>query len=150
VRLIQLAEAELGPAPVDYAWVAAGSQARSEQTARTDQDNCLVLDDAFDEDRHGAYFRAFSRFVCDGLAACGYVHCPGGMMAMTDRWRQPRHRWLQYFRHWTGEPEPEALMLTSVFFDQRAVHGRAALLDELRAEVLRRTEANTLFLSHLA
>lgn len=150
VRLIQLAEAELGPAPVDYAWVAAGSQARSEQTAHTDQDNCLVLDDAFDAGRHGAYFRAFSRLVCEGLAACGYVHCPGGMMAMTECWRQPRHRWLQYFRQWTGEPEPEALMLTSVFFDQRAVHGRAALLDELRAEVLRRTEANTLFLSHLA
>ena len=34
-----------GSAPVDYAWVAAGSQARNEQTAKSDQDNCLILDD---------------------------------------------------------------------------------------------------------
>jgi CBS domain-containing protein len=46
-----LAEAKLGPAPVDYAWVAAGSQARSEQTAKSDQDNCLILDDDYDEAR---------------------------------------------------------------------------------------------------
>jgi CBS domain-containing protein len=46
-----------GPAPVDYVWVAAGSQARSEQTAKSDQDNCLVLDDRYDEARHGDYFK---------------------------------------------------------------------------------------------
>jgi CBS domain-containing protein len=148
-RLVQLAEAALGPAPVDYVWVAAGSQARNEQSAKTDQDNCLVLDDAYDEARHGDYFRAFSRFVCDGLDACGYVHCPGGMMAMTDRWRQPWQRWMQYFRQWLEQPDPMALMLTSVFFDQRAIHGRTALLESLRAEVLRRTRGNSLFLAHL-
>lgn len=148
-RLIQLAEAQLGPAPIDYVWVAAGSQARSEQTAKTDQDNCLVLDDSYDEARHGAYFRDLSRFVCDGLAACGYVHCPGEMMAMTDKWRQPRHRWTQYFHQWIDTPEPMALMLTSVFFDLRAIHGRADLLDSLRHEVLQRTKGHSLFLSHM-
>ena len=42
VRLIQLAEAQFGPAPIDYVWVAAGSQARNEQSAKSDQDNCLI------------------------------------------------------------------------------------------------------------
>jgi CBS domain-containing protein len=148
-RLIHLAEAELGPAPVSYVWVAAGSQARNEQTAKTDQDNCMVLDDAYDEARHGEYFRTFSRFVCDGLAACGYIHCPGEMMAMTDKWRQPRHRWSQYFRQWIDQPDPMALMLTSVFFDQRAIHGTTGLLDSLRREVLRSTRGKSLFLSHM-
>ena len=124
-RLIHLAEAQLGPPPVDYVWVAAGSQARSEQTAKSDQDNCLVLDDRYDEAAHGDYFRAFSRFVCDGLADCGYIHCPGEMMAMTDKWRQPRARWGQYFQQWVDKPEPMALMLTCVFFDLRAIHGGA-------------------------
>ena len=148
-RLIHLAEAELGPPPVDYVWVAAGSQARSEQTARTDQDNCLVLDDRYDEALHGDYFRAFSRFVCDGLNACGYVHCPGEMMAMTDKWRQPRARWAQYFHQWVDKPEPMALMLTCVFFDLRAIHGKVELLDSLRHEVLQRTKGNSLFLAHM-
>ena len=148
-RLIQLAEAQLGPAPLDYVWVAAGSQARNEQTAKSDQDNCLVLDDAYDEAQHGVYFRAFSRFVCDGLAACGYVHCPGDMMAMNDEWRLPRRRWLQHFRRWIQEPEPKALMLTCVFFDLRAVAGRTELLEGVRAEVLAQTRGNSLFLAHM-
>lgn len=148
-QLIHLAEASLGPAPVDYVWVAAGSQARCEQTAQSDQDNCMVLDDSYDEVQHGEYFRALSLFVCDGLDACGFIHCPGEIMAMTDSWRQPQRRWAQYFRQWVEEPDPKALMLTSVFFDLRAVHGQAGLLDSLRQEVLQKTRGNSLFLAHM-
>ncbi|AOF82487.1 CBS domain protein [Methyloversatilis sp. RAC08] len=148
-RLLQLAEAKLGPPPIDYVWVAAGSQARSEQTARSDQDNCMVIDDAFDRARHGEYFNALSGFVCDGLAACGYLHCPGEMMAMTDLWRQPKSRWLHYFRKWTDQPEPRALMLTCVFFDLRAIYGKASLLDELRREMLSMTQGKRMFLAHM-
>ena len=148
-RLLQLGEAQFGPAPVDYAWVAAGSQARSEQTAKSDQDNCMILDDAYDEATHGAYFKALATFVCDGLAACGYIHCPGEMMAMTDKWRQPRRVWAEYFRKWVDTPEPMALMLTCVFFDVRTIAGQAALLDGLRADVLRRTKDAKLFLAHM-
>lgn len=148
-RLLQLGEAQFGPAPVDYAWVAAGSQARCEQTARSDQDNCMVLDDAFDEALHGAYFKALSRFVCDGLNACGYVYCPGEMMAVNDTWRQTRQRWDADFAHWTDQPDPKALMLTCVFFDMRAVHGQTGLLERLRRGVLERTRGNGIFLAHM-
>ncbi|MEZ5647017.1 MAG: putative nucleotidyltransferase substrate binding domain-containing protein [Burkholderiaceae bacterium] len=148
-RLLQLAELRLGPPPVDYVWVAAGSQARNEQTAKSDQDNCLVLDDAYDEATHGAYFRELAQFVCDGLDACGYVYCPGEMMAMTDTWRQPRRRWLEYFARWTGQPDPKSLMLTCVFFDLRPVYGKSELLDDLRADVLQRTRGNSIFLAYM-
>jgi CBS domain-containing protein len=148
-RLLQLGEAQLGPAPVDYVWVAAGSQARSEQTAKSDQDNCMVLDDAYDEARHGDYFKALSTFVCNGLDACGYVHCPGEMMAMTDQWRQPRRKWIEYFARWTGQPDPKSLMLTCVFFDLRAIHGNSAMLDKLRQDVLQRTRGNSIFLAYM-
>jgi len=149
-RLLQLGELQFGPAPVEYAWVAAGSQGRNEQTAKSDQDNCMVLADDYDQAQHGEYFKQLARFVCDGLDACGYVHCPGEMMAMTDQWRQPLQTWRQYFHHWTAFPEPEALMLTGVFFDQRFVCGKAALIDELRAEVVQRTRGNKSFLVPLA
>jgi CBS domain-containing protein len=148
-RLLQLGEAQLGPAPVDYVWVAAGSQARNEQTAKSDQDNCLVMDDAYDEAQHGAYFKALADFVCSGLDACGYVYCPGEMMAQTDQWRQPRRRWLAYFTEWTSQPDPTALMLTCVFFDMRLIHGNAELLDGLRRSVLQQTRGNTIFLAHM-
>ena len=105
-RLLQLAEAQLGPAPLDYAWMAAGSQGRNEQTAKSDQDNCMVLDDDYDDARHGAYFEALSQFVCDGLNACGYVYCPGNMMAVTDAWRETRRRWAGYFKNGSTSPTP--------------------------------------------
>lgn len=148
-RLLTLAERQLGPPPVPYAWVAAGSQARNEQTAKSDQDNCLVLDDAYAAAAHGDYFKALAGQVNDGLDAAGYIYCPGEMMARTDEWRQPRARWLQYFQRWTDTPEPKSLMLTCVFFDLRAVGGQSALLDGLRAEVLRATRDNRLFLAYM-
>ena len=148
-RLLQLAEADLGPPPVPCAWVAAGSQARHEQTARSDQDNCLVLDDACEPVAHGAYFEALARQVCDGLDACGYVHCPGDIMAKTERWRQPLHVWAKTMRQWVETPEPLALMHSCVFFDVRAVAGEGALLETLRQGVLQRTRGNSLFLGHM-
>lgn len=150
VRLIQLAEDHQGPPPVPYAWLAAGSQGRHEQTARSDQDNVMILDDGYDEAAHGPYFRDFSRFVCDGLAACGYVYCPGKMMAMTDEWRQPLSRWKAYFLRWIEQPEPKALMFSSVFFDLRRVHGEPALFEALQPIILDHTRRNRIFQGYMA
>ena len=149
IRLIEMAEAELGAPPVPYLWVAAGSQARNEQTAKSDQDNCMILDDAFDPHKDGEYFSALAKFVCDGLNACGYIHCPGEMMAMTDKWRQPLATWRAYFQDWTHKPDPMGLMLSSVFFDMRPVHGASELISALRTEMLNNTRGNTLFLAHM-
>ena len=148
-RLLQLAEEKLGPPPTPYAWLAAGSQARSEQTAKSDQDNCLLLGDGYRPDSHGDYFRELSKFVCDGLDACGYIYCPGEMMAITDKWRQPLRSWKKYFNKWTEQPEPMALMLTSVFFDLRHVYGDVNLFRELRQHVLEKTRGNRIFLAHM-
>jgi Predicted signal-transduction protein containing cAMP-binding and CBS domains len=149
-RLLQLAEERLGPPPVPYVWLASGSQARQEQTGVSDQDNCLILDDAFDEQSHGAYFTELARFVCDGLDACGYVYCPGEMMAITAKWRQPLARWKQYFASWMDEPEPMAQMLASVMFDLRPIRGTTRLFDDLQAFTLEKAKANTLFVAHMA
>jgi CBS domain-containing protein len=148
-RLLELGEQMLGPAPIPYVWVAAGSQGRCEQTARSDQDNCLMLDARYSEAEHGEYFGALARWTCDGLNACGYVYCPGDVMATNPDWCQPLPRWHAYFGQWTQQPDPKALMLTSVFFDLRAVHGQADLLDSLRADVLAHTRGNTIFLAHM-
>ena len=148
-RLIALTEAEIGPPPVPYVWVAAGSQGRCEQTAKSDQDNCMVLDDAYEPSLHGDHFKTLARRVCDGLAACGYIHCPGEMMAMTDKWRQPLHVWRRYFQRWTETPEPKAVMLITVFFDLRAVHGQLELLQALRQDVMAHTPQKSLFLAHV-
>ncbi len=150
IRLLQLAEGDLGPAPVPYAWLAAGSQARREQTAHSDQDNCLLLPDEYDESAHGAYFEQLTRFVCDGLDASGYIYCPGEIMAMTPRWRQPLSVWKRYFSTWINEPDPRALVNATVFFDMRCLHGDSELFQTLRTHYLEMAKSNRIFIAFLA
>ena len=148
IRLIELAEIKLGPAPIKYVWAAGGSQARNEQTSHSDQDNALIISDEFKEE-HADYFKALANFVCDGLNDCGYVYCPGNAMASNDEWRQPAKIWHSYFSNWITEPEPKSLMLSSIFFDLRPVYGDTSLFDELQNNMLNMTKKNQLFISHL-
>jgi CBS domain-containing protein len=147
-RLLVLAEAELGPAPVPYLWLACGSQGRREQTGVSDQDNCLFLDDAA-EPEHDAYFAELARLVCTGLDHCGYVVCPGDMMATNPRWRQPLRVWRSYFQRWIDRPDPEAQMLASVMFDLRPISGETALHEGLQASTLAAAARNSIFVAHM-
>jgi CBS domain-containing protein len=148
-RLLELAEQQLGAPRARFAWVTGGSLARREQTSHSDQDNALILEDGLtpDDERH---FEALARFVTDGLDGCGLVYCPGGVMASNSKWRQPRAQWRNYFDRWIEQPDPMALMLFSLFFDLRVVHGDASLLEVLQRENLERTRTNGIFLAHMA
>jgi CBS domain-containing protein len=147
-RLLVLAEADLGPAPVAWLWLACGSQGRQEQTGVSDQDNCLMIDDAVTEADMG-YFRALAKSVSDGLNACGYVYCPGDMMATAARWCQPVRVWRDYFRGWIARPDPEAQMLASVMFDLRPIGGAARLFGDLQQETLAAAAKNSIFVAHM-
>ncbi len=147
-RLIALAEERLGPPPVPYLWAVCGSQGRQEQTGVSDQDNCLILDDAATPE-DDAYFAELAKFVSDGLDACGFFYCPGDMMATAPRWRQPLHKWRSYFAGWIATPDPEARMLASVMFDLRPIAGEAGLFEGLQAETLKKARANSIFIAHM-
>ncbi len=147
-RLLALAEQSLGPPPVPYLWLACGSQGRQEQTGVSDQDNCLILDDAA-EAEHMAYFETLARFVCDGLNTCGYIYCPGDMMATNPRWCQPVRVWRDYFRGWIAKPNPEAQMLASVMFDLRPIGGTTSLFENIQHDTLKAASKNSIFVAHM-
>jgi CBS domain-containing protein len=147
-RLLALAEAELGPAPVPYLWLACVSQGRQEQTGVSDQDNCLFIDDsATDDDMR--YFAQLARKVSDGLDKCGYVYCPGDMMATNPQWCQRMSVWRDYFRRWVAVPDPMAQMLASVMFDLRPIGGAAMLFRDLQEETLAMAARNSIFVAHM-
>ncbi|WP_291994066.1 DUF294 nucleotidyltransferase-like domain-containing protein [Candidatus Accumulibacter sp. ACC003] len=135
IRLIEITQWQLGPAPVPFAWVACGSQGRHEQSVHSDQDNALILDDRFVEQQHGAYFAALAQHVNDGLNACGYRYCPGKVMASNAAWRKPQSGWIQAFRGWIRQADTMAAMLAANFLDMRTVFGEAALLTPLHAAI---------------
>lgn len=147
-RLIKMFEDENGAAPVPFLWAACGSQGRREQTGVSDQDNCLIIDNAATE-ADMAYFTRMAKYVCDGLDTCGYVYCPGEMMAMTERWCQPLKVWEGYFDEWINKPDGEAQMLASVMFDLRPIAGEESLFTPLQHSALSAAQKNSIFVAYM-
>ncbi|MGC3874286.1 DUF294 nucleotidyltransferase-like domain-containing protein [Halomonas sp. GXIMD04776] len=149
-RLLELAEAELGPPPVPYCFMALGSMARDEQAIITDQDNALVLDDDFDPAQHDDYFLRLATIVSDGLAACGYSYCKGDVMATNREWRQPLRKWKEYFSTWIEDPNPKRLLDSSIFFDLDGVYGEEVFVEQLQDLVAEKASQSPLFLAAMA
>ncbi|ASI88354.1 MULTISPECIES: putative nucleotidyltransferase substrate binding domain-containing protein [Vibrio] len=149
-RIIELAEEELGSAPIPYCFLALGSMGRDEQLVVTDQDNAIILDDSYDEKKHGKYFEAFAKFICDALADCGYSYCTGDIMATNPEWRMTRKEWEACFSDWIDDPNPKALLNASIFFDLDGVYGKLKWAEQLNSFIVRRARRNNRFLACLA
>ncbi|EGU60826.1 cyclic nucleotide-binding protein [Vibrio nigripulchritudo ATCC 27043] len=149
-RIIELAEETLGPPPVPYCFLALGSMARDEQLIVTDQDNAIILDESYKPDKHGDYFENLAKFVCDGLDQCGYNYCTGDIMATNPMWRMTRREWEECFNDWIDDPNPKALLNSSIFFDLDGVYGRTKWAEQLNGYIVRRARKNNRFLACLA
>ena len=149
-RLLELAEMRLGKPPVAYCFLALGSMARDEQLLVTDQDNALILANEYQPKLHADYFEALSKEVCEGLAACGYKLCSGQIMATNPKWRKTYAQWRECFADWIDNPDPQALLNCSIFFDLEGVHGETSWAEELNTFIVDRTQKSPKFLSSMA
>lgn len=159
IRLIQLAEDTLerqgaGKPPIPYAWMALGSEGRREQTLCTDQDNALIFAGAEGtcEPEVQSYFLSLAKLIVSGLERCGFPLCTGEIMASNPQWCQPLGSWKKYYRKWileTGLSNQE-ILISSLFFDFRALYGAATLVDELRKSIESLLPQCKIFLRNLA
>jgi CBS domain-containing protein len=149
--------AQMGPPPAPFALVLFGSEGRGEQTFNTDQDNAIIIGDAVkspgrSEDGslegntnggaatgHPAalsvepeWYLEFGKMLNDRLNESGYAYCKGGIMAGNPKWCVPLSKWKKYFRSWVLNPEPMAVMQSSIFFDLRHAYGEEQLSVDLR------------------
>ncbi len=142
-RILRWAEADLGPPPAPYAWIAFGSEGRMEQTLLTDQDNALVHGGTLGDD---AYFAALAELANTDLEAAGYPRCAGGYMARNHH--GPLGMWEQRFEGWLEDPKPDALLNAAIFFDFRRVHGTLDLGS--LEEIVSRMQNERVFLACMA
>ncbi|MBO1436599.1 DUF294 nucleotidyltransferase-like domain-containing protein [Meiothermus sp. CFH 77666] len=140
--LLRLAEARLGPPPCPYAWLALGSEGRTEQALLTDQDNAL----AYQNPQARPYFQTLAQQVLSGLMEAGFPPCPGGYMA--DRWGYALSEWEAHFRAWLAEPQGDALLEAQIFLDFRPIAGSLSL--EPLHHYLRQAARSRHFLTALA
>ena len=158
-KIIRLAEEALGrqgrgTPPVDYVWMALGSEGRQEQTLSTDQDNALVFSDVepSQEPEVQAYFLALAEEVVAGLERCGFPRCTGEMMGSNPKWCQPLRVWKDYYHRWITARDLSAqeILISSIFFDFRAIYGPEGFLKELSEAIKEDIARSRTFLPHLA
>jgi DNA polymerase-3 subunit epsilon/CBS domain-containing protein len=128
-RAAELAAAELaaegvGGAPAPYAVLILGSGGRGESLLAPDQDNALVIDDAYAgnlEDPADWFVRLAERMTAI-LDRAGVPFCKGGVMARNRPWRRRLSEWIAQIEVWTARPDPAALLNVDIFYDFAPVH----------------------------
>ncbi len=136
-RLIDLAIDDLGAPPCPLTWLAMGSLGRREIVPSSDVDSALVWEgDDKDPEQH-AYMQALGARVVGELAAIGFAADPHGATAAQPLFEHSAEAWRQVIRHSLEHPgEEKALILISLLYDARPVHGAADawdVLEEFRA-----------------
>jgi CBS domain-containing protein len=148
-RLIEIYAAKHQLNMTQFAWIALGSEGRSEQTIATDQDNALVFSDTEPESRRTTYLR-FAGEVNQALDECGYPLCKGNIMASNPELCLSQQEWLTRFSRWIEQGNPKDLLNASIFFDLRALAGNADLLAPLKEYVRINAAATPRFIKLLA
>ncbi len=151
IRVIELTADQFDLPPVPVCWIALGSEGRLEQTFSTDQDNGLIFQaDDGDAEEVRRQLLPFAQAVNRNLDACGFPLCKGGYMAGNPHWCLRPGEWRRAFSRWIDEPQPQALLHASIFFDLRPIYGNHALAERLREWVLGAAAARPLFLRFMA
>lgn len=149
-RLIKILQRDRFPnLPKQFVFIVLGSEGRSEQTLKTDQDNAIILGD----DLTGpelTQVEAFSKALIDGLIEIGVPECPGGIMAKNEFWRRSLSEWIAAVDKWISTPTSENILNFSMFADVRALWGDTSLVDELKRTIIRRAAEEEIFMARMA
>lgn len=139
------------PPPVKFAWLALGSQGRSEQLLQTDQDNALIYEDVPEElqDATKKYFLELSIHINKGLFDIGYDYCPAEMMASNPKWCLSLEEWKQIVYHWITNTGKNEVLLSFIFFDYSLSYGESELSNKLSDFIFETIKANPIFYAHL-
>jgi len=150
--IIDKAISQCGTPPCKFAFIALGSEGRSEQGLTTDQDNAIIFEDVEESDfqRVFTYFQDLAEIVNILLDKAGYKLCIGDIMAKNPKWCQPLLIWKNYFNNWIKVPNPQSLLDSSIFFDFRCIYGENELADNLREHIKLAIKQNPAFLNQHA
>ena len=136
-----------------FCWLSLGSEGRSEQLLRTDQDNAIVFADPVageDLEEVRQRYVALASHAVAKLSEAGFAECPGNIMASNPELCLSRSEWEKKFEGYLRSPSPQALMHANIFFDFRPAHGDAELAHGLREHIFATMERSPRFLTFLA
>jgi CBS domain-containing protein len=130
-KLIGFFQQANGKAPMMFAWLVYGSQAREDQTMGSDQDNGLLLAQRPNK-AQAEYFAKMAEYVCNGLAKCGIKLCDGNIMASNPDLRLSLDEAIEEAKRWVKAPTKDAIMHFNIFLDVRCAAGDVSLFKQLQ------------------
>ena len=132
-KLIGFFQQANGKAPIMFAWLVYGSQAREDQTMGSDQDNGLLLAERPSKTQ-AEYFAKMADYVCNGLAKCGIKLCDGNIMASNPKLRLSLEEAIEEAKRWVKAPTKDAIMHFNIFLDVRCAAGDISLFKQLQRQ----------------
>lgn len=145
-HLIRNSLTKAGEPPCKYAWISLGSLGRKEQLLMTDQDHALIIENP----DHQETFLRVAEDVTSLLEEIGFPKDPANIIASNPDWCLGLNRWKEIFTKWLKQPEPDALLHSTIFFDFRVISGDPGLGNALRNHLFEQLPKSSLFLSMMA
>ena len=110
-----------------------GSEGRSEQILRTDQDNALILHDdiKMTRDEILEYTKSFTQY----LLSFGFPLCDGNIMVSNPFWVKTKMQFKDTIFDWITKPSEDGFMNLAIFYDSLSVTGDSKLLNEIKEYV---------------
>ncbi|MDX2506395.1 MAG: DUF294 nucleotidyltransferase-like domain-containing protein [Gammaproteobacteria bacterium] len=161
-RVIEIILKDYPDAP-EFVWLAFGSEGRSEQTLKTDQDNGIIFycSKKDNENKIRKKLLPIAKVINQALERCGFPLCPGNIMASNPECCLSLKEWQSRFSRWIEQGTPEHLLQANIFFDFRPLylHGNKkahnndhfnAFTDQLDTFLLSLTHENSRFRLQMA
>ncbi|MEW6550892.1 MAG: putative nucleotidyltransferase substrate binding domain-containing protein [Campylobacterota bacterium] len=134
---------------VNYsALVVLGSEGRSEQILRTDQDNALIIADdcPISEEEIEKFALQFTKTLCE----FGYPECPGNIMVSNPYWRRKSSGFKELIAQWINRKNEDDFMNLAIFVDANCVVGDKQLIDDLKEYVYSKVDRSAVFFTTFA
>ena len=150
-RIIQIALDKLGAAPVNFVWLAIGSQGRKEQLFMSDQDHFLIFEDVPQEKIRDVkfYFVKLAQEITENIKQLGYVICTNEHVSSNINWCNSFSDTLKIFNLWINNPKEITNHYSPIFFDFEYIFGDIKIKQALETSIYQNLQDNKLFFDYL-
>jgi len=125
-----------------------GSEGRSEQILRTDQDNALIIADDCNISEEN--LKAFTYNFTETLVEFGFPRCEGNIMVSNPYWCRKMSDFKELIYKWISEPSGDNFMNIAIFYDALCVCGEIEIIRELKAYLFKSSSNSQSFYSNFA
>lgn len=127
-------------------FIVMGSEGRSEQVVRTDQDNAVIYDAQVCPDALAQFCQNYSARLID----LGFPPCPGNIMVSNPAWRMTIDGFDRQIKQWFDNPSLEDFMNLAILADAQTVIGDDTRLQQVKQILQQQLAKRPMFLAQFA